>query len=257
MNSEKYRRHFNQKNIVDSYSTNRHLYSAEIILLNRILNLPKPVKMLDIGIGGGRTTLYFHTLVDEYIGIDYSEAMIIACNNRFNSHFKKINFKTGDARNLSEFHDEFFNVVLFSFNGIDSLEHEDRIKALCEIKRVCKRGGVIFFSSHNLTTSDWVFKFHFSKHPKHLIQELMRWLRVRKNNKLPLKEIVKMNHTMINDGFIGEAKNYYINPTEQIKQLKLLGLKNLKIYSETTGNELTEETVLDSKDGWLYYECTH
>ena len=35
--------------------------------------------MLDIGVGTGRTTMHFAGLVKEYVGVDYSSALIQAC----------------------------------------------------------------------------------------------------------------------------------------------------------------------------------
>ena len=47
------------------------------------------------------------------------------------------------------FKDGEFDIVLFSFNGIDTLKIEERILAIKEMQRVCKKGGLVVFSSHN------------------------------------------------------------------------------------------------------------
>ncbi len=48
--------------------------------------------------------------------------------------------------------DNSFDFVLFSFNGMDSFSHKDRIAALGEIRRVLRNDGIFYFLSHNL---DW------------------------------------------------------------------------------------------------------
>ena len=39
--------------------------------------------MLDIGVGGGRTTYYFKDLVKKYKGIDIAPKFIESCKNKF------------------------------------------------------------------------------------------------------------------------------------------------------------------------------
>ena len=76
------------------------------------------MKMLDIGVGGGRTTLHFAPLVKEYVGIDYSQNMIKACQERF----AQVSFQTADARSMGIFKDSTFDFILFSYNGIDYIK---------------------------------------------------------------------------------------------------------------------------------------
>ena len=53
--------------------------------------------MLDIGVGGGRTTLHFDKLFKEYIGVDYVESMIKASWERLHDIKENILFKGCDA----------------------------------------------------------------------------------------------------------------------------------------------------------------
>jgi hypothetical protein len=55
--------------------------------------------------------------------------MIETCKNRY----PQVNLITLDARSLSIFPDESFFFVLFLYNGIDYVNHADRIKILTEI----------------------------------------------------------------------------------------------------------------------------
>lgn len=54
-----------------------------------------------------------------------------------------------EGRDLSQFRTASFDLILFSFNGIDYLSHAGRLKALTEIRRVLAIGGVFVFSSDN------------------------------------------------------------------------------------------------------------
>ena len=149
---------YEREDVVEVYKNAFYLDKAELVLLCKLEDKLKSIKMLDIGVGGGRTTYFFASRVASYTGIDYSESMIKACKERF----PKERFLVCDVRNMDIFDDNYFDLILFSFNGLDSLSHEDRLKALKEIKRVCRQGGVFFFSTHNLNYIDEVFRFKWS-----------------------------------------------------------------------------------------------
>ena len=108
--------------------------------------------MLDVGVGGGRTTVHFAPLVGSYVGIDYSETMIAACRERFEETPGQLTFQVEDVRSLPAFGDGSFDFVLFSYNGLDYIPHDGRREALAEIRRVLGRGGRFALSTHNLNS---------------------------------------------------------------------------------------------------------
>ncbi len=126
------------------------LQPAERTILERFRDRLPSLKMLDIGVGGGRTTQHFSPLAGEYTGIDYSPAMITACRQRFAGATRPMTLEVGDARRMAQFADDSFDFILFSFNGIDAVSHGDRLQILQEVRRVGKPGGYFCFSSHNL-----------------------------------------------------------------------------------------------------------
>jgi len=134
---------------VKLYSIQDQLQKPEESILNILKDQLLNIKMLDLGVGGGRTTLHFAKKTKEYVGVDYAENMIKICNEKFSMQ-ENISFKCGDARDLNDFENEYFDFVLFSFNGIDYVSHTDRLKILSEIKRVGKKNGYFAFSSHNV-----------------------------------------------------------------------------------------------------------
>jgi len=102
--------------------------------------------MLDLGVGGGRTTPYLSAIASCYVGIDYSEEMIRACRSKF----PHLQFNVADASDLSQFADASFDSVVFSYNGLDCLApREKRENCLRECYRVLKAGGIYIVSSHN------------------------------------------------------------------------------------------------------------
>jgi SAM-dependent methyltransferase len=101
--------------------------------------------ILDIGVGPGRTVSMLRSLSSAYVAIDYLEPMVDVARRRH--PFADI--RLGDARNLSGFADASFALVVFSYNGIDSVGHADRHSILAEVHRVLQPGGVFWFSTLN------------------------------------------------------------------------------------------------------------
>jgi SAM-dependent methyltransferase len=108
--------------------------------------IPPRSAVLDLGVGGGRTTAYLANRASSYVGVDYAAAMVKACRAKFPG----LEFVVADATNLAAFADASFDVVVFAFNGIDYvLPEQSRRSCLGHIHRVLKANGVVIFSSHN------------------------------------------------------------------------------------------------------------
>ena len=109
------------------------------------------MRMLDLGVGGGRTTIHFAPHAREYHGIDSSAALVEACRRRFaHEGWPHITWTVADARDLP-YESGFFDFVMFSWNGLDLVGDEhDRMRALLEIRRVLAPGRRFFFAAHNL-----------------------------------------------------------------------------------------------------------
>ena len=155
------------------------------------------------------------------------------------------------------FANESFDFILFSFNGIDYIPHEDRLIALQEIKRVCKKGGFFCFSAHNLQHVDRILKIEPSANPIRMLWNLSGYLLIRILNK-SIKKLEREKYAIIKDaGHRFRSRTYYIKPQEQIKQLEETGYKNIRVYSLSDGQEIVDQDKLsDTSDGWLYYLCS-
>jgi SAM-dependent methyltransferase len=103
--------------------------------------------ILDLGVGGGRTVPLLTPFARRYVALDYTPHMVDACRRRF----PEIDVSVGDARDLSRFSEATFDLVAFSFNGIDAVDHEGRDHVLRGVWRVLKPGGLFWFSTLNIT----------------------------------------------------------------------------------------------------------
>lgn len=120
-----------------------HVDEGEKKIFEMIRALPSPPRVLDIGIGGGRTTALFRGLTRTYTGIDYTEKMVDLARTAHPG----VTFRHMDARDLSAFADESFDLVMFSFNGIDSVDHAGRLRIIDEVRRVLAPHGLFVFST--------------------------------------------------------------------------------------------------------------
>ena len=96
------------------------------------------------------------------------------------------------------------------------------------------------FSTHSLQYLSQFLKISLCKNPIRLWNILRR----RKEVQMLLrqyKSFENIPYAMIRDG--GEefrVKTYYIQPEKQVEHLQKLGFKNIRIFSGTTGLELSD-----------------
>jgi ubiquinone/menaquinone biosynthesis C-methylase UbiE len=246
MNKKKYE----SKNVVSSY-IKMTLQNPEVMILVKHRESIVNKHILDIGCGSGRTTAILKNLSSGYIGIDYSMKMIESCRERF----KDVRFARGDVREMSEFRDGEFDFIMFSFNGLDSINHEDRLKGLREIRRVLKLDGLFAFSAHNRNHRYAISrpKIMLSTTPCKQVEEFKKFI------KSLLNHIRNRNHQVFEDEYaiINDVAHnyamltYYIDKVNQVKQLEGVGFETIEMY-DTLGNMLN----LDSNDkdsAWIYY----
>jgi ubiquinone/menaquinone biosynthesis C-methylase UbiE len=245
---------------IQSYIRFSGLMKPEKTIFNYLKRLLTTMNMLDIGVGGGRTTQYFAPIAKSYVGVDYSIEMICLSKQRFRRYHHKLCFSVADARSLP-FENAFFDFVFFSFNGIDCVEYKDRSKVISEVWRVTKNGGYFCFSAHNLNSVNWFVSFHPTLYPKSLLSEIRRIISMRYYNRNIWKKLKtfpeKNDFLTFKDG----AENFrlmlcYVNPSKQIEQLELHGFSDIKIFGLSDGQEIKDKTKLDSRtDYYLHYLC--
>ena len=249
---------FETEGIVKLYASAEQLQKPEETILSILGDRLKNMAMLDLGVGGGRTTAHFAHRVHEYVAVDYAHNMIEACKRKFPALAAHQAFKVCDARSMPMFTDRAFDFILFSFNGLDYLSHEDRIKALREIKRLGKPGGYFCFSSHNLNSDiEHSCRIAWTPNPVKLAYRVGRYglfKLVTRNVKAVRR---RSDFAVINDGAHHfRSRTYYIKPQAQIDQLTGLGFTNIRLFSLSDGRELTDRSAMaTSTDSWLYYLC--
>ncbi len=245
--------------IVWYYTQLSMLQPAEKTIIDLFKERLPTMKMLDIGIGGGRTTGHFSPLAGEYTGIDYSAEMITASRQRFSDSPQPMSLEVGDARSMNQFADNSFDFILFSFNGIDYVSHSERLHILQEIRRVGKPGCYVFFSSHNLQSMAREFDYQkqISLNPLKTYVNLVMLALLKLFNASITRNMLKTaSHLIIRDSSHNfRLQTYYIRPEEQVKQLQS-NFNNIEIYSWKSGLKILDasDPSLNS-DMWLYYLC--
>jgi cyclopropane fatty-acyl-phospholipid synthase-like methyltransferase len=133
---------YRKKEQVEIYANQEYIFKAEEMMFSAYCENLKKSDVLDIGVGGGRTTKFLYPLCKTYLGIDYSAELVDACNTRFKLLPPNtiINY---DARNIEQLNKK-FDFICFSFNGIDYMGHEDRINFLQSVYKILNPDG--FFS---------------------------------------------------------------------------------------------------------------
>ncbi len=135
---------YGRRDVVDYYDKLRDLQPCERYVFDR--HLKPGMCILDLGVGGGRTTPYLAALASQYVGVDYSADMVAQCRSKF----PKLRFEQADAAEMVLFADDSFDSAIFSFNGIDYLPSDRRRQScLRECFRILRPGGVLIFSVHN------------------------------------------------------------------------------------------------------------
>lgn len=239
---------------VNMYLDLKDLQKPEKKILEDNLDKIEESVLLDLGIGTGRTTYHLSKIAKKYIGTDIAEAMIEGAKKNFEN--QGLEFLVCDARKMPMFKDNTFDVVFFSFNGIDYINIEERILFFDEVKRICKNDALLVFSTHNLLNLSWLFNFKFSSKPKELYGNIIRFFKLRSHNKNVDKNFEEKEVLKVNDG----AHNYglqttYIKPDFQKKLLESYGFKNINCYGSREGTLIIENELISITDPWIYFSC--
>ena len=242
---------------VDLYIGDNPLQLPEREVLERLKEWLNGRRMLDLGVGAGRTTKYFAPLVGTYVGMDYAPPMIAACKSRFGDEMDNVTFTVGDARDLSRFDTASFDFVLFSFNGLDCIGHDDRLAALAEIRRVCAPDGFFCFSSHNLGEVSHLFRLRpdekknaYSRIKGSLAQVILRLLNSSQST------LSRKGHAVVRESTNQFSSiHYYIYPSEQVKQLANAGFSHAEVYA-LDGRQTEPSVAADTGCPWIYYLAT-
>ncbi|HEX8752270.1 MAG TPA: class I SAM-dependent methyltransferase [Solirubrobacterales bacterium] len=236
------------------------LKPAEQAVLRRLAPRLPELEMLDIGVGAGRTGYTYAPLVRRYVGIDYAPRMLARAQALLGDE-PNVTLLLADARDLSGVRGP-FDFVLFSFNGIDTVGHEDRLRILAEVRGVLKPEGLFQFSTHSLGAlplDDAIA--HPARRMSSLayrvytrVDDIRRRRRIhRVNASLSLEEARRRGWTIVKGrGHDFRLDDYYVDPSYQVRQLTEAGLETVAVY-DCRGKPV--QLPHRGRDAWLDYLC--
>jgi ubiquinone/menaquinone biosynthesis C-methylase UbiE len=219
----------------------------------------KPI--LDLGVGAGRTVPLLRSISPNYTAVDYTPELVSACKERY----PDARVSVGDARDLSAFPDASFALVVFSFNGIDSVNAADRMRVLREAYRVLMPGGYFLFSAHNQAGPGHGERFslgvYLTRNPIKLLARVAHALKTSGRTLYNYLRYSKLNYH--GDGYSimnASAHNHgivihYITLQKQLDQLKLAGfMPEPRIFENVTGHEIKPDA--DTHEIWWFHFVT-
>lgn len=139
---------YERTTIVRDFAFRQALTPAEVAALGEVWRHARG-DVLDVGVGGGRTTGYLFGPAHSYRAIDVSAPMVEACRRRF----PQVRVEVDDARTLATCGGTSFGLVLFSFNGIDYIGHAERAQVLAPVMRVLRPGAPL--CTRRTTSGRW------------------------------------------------------------------------------------------------------
>ncbi len=241
---------FQNPELAQFYGPRVSLYGAEKMFLAENNRAISTFQMLDVGIGVGRTTRFFAPLVANYLGIDFSPHMIEFCRNHFHGLSSCI-FNKMDARDLSSIVSKSFDLVLFSFNGIDYATLEERNRILQEFHRILKGRGHLLFSFHNALNLGRLYAFQFPRNPRYILWEFRRLRRLKSLNG-PATKYRNIPMFYLHDGADNfQTRICYMHPEMQRNLLIDCGFCDLEFSVLTSGKKLSRDALIKSSTPWV------
>lgn len=234
------------------------LDDGERSLLLRIADEVRGRPILDIGVGGGRTTPFLLSLSEDYLGIDYTPEMVAVARRRF----PDVRFSETDARDLSSLEQANFALALFSHNGIDAVGRDDRSAVMAAVRSVLAPRGWFLFSSHNhdgpvLRNRPWHLRpVSPLSLPKSVAWSLRQLVRLPRN----LRSYRRLAPQGFDDGSYAIAPTLahrygllisYVTASETRRELMGAGFAEVQVFLDS-GEPVAVDADL-TRAPWLYY----
>jgi SAM-dependent methyltransferase len=239
---------YSNAGLLSWYDRQSGLLAPERVILGRLRTELANKRLLDIGVGGGRTTRHLLAISGDYTGIDYAPQFVSLVRRKFSLD----TIFHCDARDMARFRDAAFDLVFFSFNGLDYVDHEGRQQALREVHRVLAPRGAFVFSTHNRS---WT---HIGKLPW---QQLPMWrpgfvrdcltalVHTGRRRRMRRLEQRTTEYAILNDlAHAYSLLHYHITIPDQIRQLAAHG------FGDTVAFDMSGTSVEDDvRHGSTYF----
>lgn len=244
---------YKQDKVVRIYTGTPKLFKGEEALIKKYKSELADATFLDIGVGGGRTTHFIQPIVKKYFGVDYSQNFVDHVAEQYSGQTNTV-IQFGDARNLHQYSENFFDFILFSFNGIDCVNYADREQVIREMFRLLKPGGHFWFSFHNIYSVPKLYSFQWPRNPLNWMKEWQRLKKVKQLNEA-MSNYLGVDYCFLRDGAeLFEADVMYIKPELQNDLLKKYGFSQVSYYDAQSGGQLATDTKAHTID-WIYADA--
>jgi SAM-dependent methyltransferase len=252
------RRLYRKRQIGAHYARRSALQTAEEAIFARLACDLAGARILDLGVGGGRTTPFLLQLSSNYVGVEYSDEMVARCRQRFPA----VRFELADARDLSLFPASSFDFVFFSSNGIDTATHSDRLDMFSGLRRLLEPGGLFVFSSHNRNfpiPKPWELG-HFDVNP---VRNPVTFAKRLASYPVGMANYVRhARNSEVTDDYVIELDSahryslvhYRITLAAQKRQLERAGFRLIEAVG-LDGRPVSLDQSATAGDPWFHYIC--
>lgn len=122
-------------------------------------------KILDVGAGAGEYSLYFARKGFDVSALELADRNVAAFRGKLTDGIS-VDLVQGNALDLSRYESHTFDVVLLCGPLYHLHSDSDKLRCIQEAKRVCKKGGKIFFA---FISNDIVVLTMQQEHPEYLL----------------------------------------------------------------------------------------
>ncbi len=220
---EKYYNKFNE----DKRLLSRHgqvEFNVTIKYIEKYLKKYKNPKILDVGAGTGRYSIYLDSL-----GYDVTAVELVKHNLRvLESKNSKVKAFLGNAINLKKFKDDSFDIVLLFGPLYHLFSLEEKLIALSEAKRVVKNDGLIFIQ---YVTNDYAVLVHGFRE-----RTIKQDIQENKLDNFKIKDNIQNLYSFYRLEDINK-----LNKLANLKRVKIIGVDGATDYFRKEINNLNEE----------------
>ena len=214
---------------------NEERTEVEVAALARLLELDRPMQILDLACGFGRHTNRLATLGHRMTGVDLMPGFLEIARQDAKRRSVQVNYQPGDMRQIQ--YQAEFDRVLLAFTAFGYFEDEENLLVLQNVRRALKPGGLVIFDTQNRDTflKGFVPCFVNEKEGNLMIDRITFDTQT---GRLYNRRIV------IRDG-VRRDKPFFVrmyNPTEIRAVVAEAGLEITKLLGDWEGNPVSAES---------------